>query len=313
MNSESSNVALIFPGQGSQAVGMGADLYQASPAARAVFDEADDILGTHLSKLSFWGPEEELKQTFNAQPAILTASIAALRALSESTGRDLQATPLYVAGHSLGEYTALVAAEAMSFADALRLVRERGRLMQEAGEAREGTMAAIVGLDESSVELLCQQTGAEIGNINSDGQIVISGPKEAVVRAVDLSRAQGARMVVPLQVSGAFHSSLMMPAIPGMQRAIERVSIANPSVPVISNTTATPLATQNAIRSELVQQICKCVQWSRSIEYMASHGVNTFVEIGPGRVLTGLVKRIAKGAETVNVNNVASLKAFAAA
>ena len=312
-NGKAGDVALIFPGQGSQTVGMGADLYAASPAAKDTFDEADEVLGTHLSKLCFSGPEEELRQTYNAQPAILTASIAALRAITETTGQDLKSLPMYVAGHSLGEYTALVSAGSLSFADALKLVRERGRLMQAAGEARAGTMAAIIGLDESSVELLCQQTGAEIGNINSDGQIVISGPKDAVVRALDLSRAQGARMVVPLQVSGAFHSSLMQPAVPGMRLALEQVSIEHSAVPVISNTAAIPLLNPAAIKNELVLQIYKCVQWSRSIEYMAGHGVNTFIEVGPGRVLSGLVKRIAKDAQTINVGNVPTLRAFAAA
>lgn len=309
---ELGSYAYIFPGQGSQFVGMGADLYKGSAAARAVFDEADDTLGVALSKLCFAGDEEELRQTHNAQPAILTTSVAAMRALAEATGDNEASAPQFVAGHSLGEYTALVAAHSLSFAAALRLVRERGRLMQEAGQVCEGGMAAILGLDDSMVELLCQQTGCEIANVNSDGQIVISGPKAAMVQALDLSRAMGARKAVPLVVSGAFHSSLMAPAVPGMKTALGQASFARPQVPVISNCTAEPLAHENDIPTELVDQMCRCVQWSRSVSYMARNGVKTFVEIGPGRVLTGLVKRIAKGAETITVGDMAAVRGLAA-
>ncbi|MBI3742792.1 MAG: ACP S-malonyltransferase [Chloroflexi bacterium] len=305
-----SDIAFIFPGQGSQAPGMGADLYAGSKAAKRVFDEAGEILGFKLSKLCFEGPEEELRQTVNAQPAIMTASVAAMEALAEALGDRTRLK--YVAGHSLGEYSALVAARAISFESALRLVRERGRLMQEAGQVREGAMAAVMGLDEASVELLCQQTGAEIANINSDGQIVISGPKQALIQAIDLSRAMGAKKAIPLVVSGAFHSSLMQPAVPGMVEALRDTHFVAPQVPVISNLTATPLRTADAIPPELVQQICRCIQWSRSVEYMSDHGVDTFVEVGPGRVLTGLVKRIAQEAQTVNVDSLAAVQAVAA-
>lgn len=306
-----SQIAYIFPGQGSQTVGMGKELYQTSQAARAVFDEADDVLGVKLSQLCFEGPEEELRQTVNAQPALLTTSVAALKAIAEARGGNAP-TPRFVAGHSVGEYAALVAAEAIPFADAVRLVRERGRLMHVAGQVRPGAMAAILGLDMAVAEQLCQQTGAEIANINCDGQIVISGDKAALVRAIDLSRALGAKRAIPLVVSGAFHSSLMRPAVKGMTKALNTTVLSAPAVPIISNLTAEPIREPQALRQELVEQICSCVRWSESVEYMAAHGVNTFVEVGPGKILSGLVKRIAKDAQTVNVDDLASVQSFAA-
>jgi len=305
-----SNTAYIFPGQGSQVVGMGSDLYEESAAARAIFDEADDVLDFHLSKLCFWGDEDELRQTMNAQPALLTTSVAAMAAVAEAQGMKTMPTPRFVAGHSLGEYTALVSAGSLSFPDALQLVRERGRLMQKAGQVRDGGMAAILGLDESTVEQLCQQTGAEIANNNSGGQIVISGAREAIIHAIDLSRIMGARKAIPLVVSGAFHSSLMQPAVPGMLEALGKASFLNAAVPVIGNCTAEPLSDTVAIHDELVQQLCRCVQWTRSVEFMAENGVENFVEIGPGKVLTGLVKRIARSPETFSIGTMDSVRIF---
>ena len=292
---------------------MGADLYEESKAARAVFDRADQVLEFPLSKLCFGGNEDDLRQTHNAQPAILTTSIAAMEAVTEARGKKPSVEPRYVAGHSLGEYSALVAAGSLDFDDALRLVRERGRLMQEAGQVREGGMAAILGLDESLLEQLCQQTGAEIGNINSDGQIVVSGSKDSLVQAIDLARAMGAKKAMPLVVSAAFHSSLMRPAVPGMMNALNGAKIAGARVPVISNTTAEPIAEEAAIHGELVDQICRTVQWSRSVDYMATHGVRRFVEMGPGRVLTGLVKRIAREAEAISVSDMSAVRSYAVA
>jgi [acyl-carrier-protein] S-malonyltransferase len=302
-----SKTAYVFPGQGSQAVGMGHELYQDSPQARQVFDEADHALQFSLSQLCFTGPEQELRETINAQPALLTVSIAHLKANSELDGAI---KPAFVAGHSVGEYTALVAAKVLAFADAVRLVRERGRLMHEAGKRNPGGMAAIIGLDEPSVEEICQETGAQIANINCSGQIVVSGTREAVARSMDLAQARGAVGVVPLEVSGAFHSALMKTTVEGMAQAISRVDFHPPEVPIVANSTAKPITTVGEVKEELLQQLCHCVQWQPSVEYMAGVGVSTFIEIGPGIVLTKLIKRIAKNAQVLNMNDLESIKAI---
>jgi len=301
-------IAYVFPGQGSQAVGMGVDLFEHSSAARSVFEEADDALGFPLTRLCFEGPADVLQQTVNAQPAILTASVACLRAAVEANGQEIVAWPIYVAGHSLGEYSALVAADVVDFADAVRLVRERGRLMQAAGEAMPGGMAAIINLDEASMEEVCRETGAEIANLNSAGQIVISGTKEALARAVDLARARGAKRAIPLDVSAAFHSSLMAPAVEGMEKAIAEVDFREPRIAIVVNGTGTPVTTSKQVKEELLWQLTNCVQWQRSVEYMLREGVSTFVEIGPGKVLSGLIKRIGGDVQVVNVGDVSSLE-----
>jgi [acyl-carrier-protein] S-malonyltransferase len=305
-----SRTAYIYPGQGSQAVGMGSDLYQTSPAAKAVFDEADEVMGRSLSRLCFEGPEEDLRQTVNAQPALLTSSVATMASIREAAGGGFAPHPRYVAGHSVGEYAALVTAGAIPFSDALGLVQQRGRLMHEAGQVREGSMAAILGLDMSAVEQLCRETGAEIANINCDGQIVISGGKQELVRAIDLSRALGAKKAVPLVVSAAFHSSLMQPAVAAMKEALGATAFRQPDMPIVSNCTAEPLSDAAALPQELANQICSCVKWSQSVEYMVGNGVDTFVEVGPGKVLSGLVRRIAKDANVVSVNDASSVKTF---
>jgi [acyl-carrier-protein] S-malonyltransferase len=299
-------IAYVFPGQGSQAVGMGHNVYQNSRVAREIFEEADSVLGMPLSRLCFEGPEEELRQTVNAQPAILTVSVACLRASSDLNGPT---RPAFVAGHSLGEYTALVAANAIHFPDAVRLVRERGRLMQEAGKTRPGGMAAIIGLDEESLEEVCQETGAQIANFNCSGQIVISGTRESLARSMDLAKARGARRVVPLQVSGAFHSVLMQPTVDGMDRAISQVSLRLPEVPIVANSTALPLTTPDEVKEELLRQLCHCVQWQPSVEFMVGVGVSTFVEIGPGQVLSGLIKRISDKVQVLNMSDLESIRA----
>jgi [acyl-carrier-protein] S-malonyltransferase len=247
-----------------------------------------------------------LCQTVNAQPAILTMSIACLRAAVEIYGELVR--PSYMAGHSLGEYTALVAAGVLDFSDAVRLTRQRGSLMQHAGQIAPGGMVAIIGLDEVSVEAVCQETGARISNINSPGQIVISGSREAMVRSIDLSLSMGARYSKPLNVSGAFHSHLMEPAVEGMARAITEVKFRDSTVPIVVNSTAKPVATAEEIKQELLDQIANCVQWQKSVEYMVGEGVSTFVEVGPGQVLSGLIKRISKDVRTVNVGDVSSVK-----
>jgi [acyl-carrier-protein] S-malonyltransferase len=287
---------------------MGLDLYHNFPAAREVFEEADEALGFPLSRLCFEGPEEELAQTVNAQPAILTASIACLKAASRVAGQIV--CPAFMAGHSLGEYTALVAAQVLDFADALRLTRERGRLMQEAGVRVPGGMAAILGLDEVSVEQVCQETGAEIANLNSPGQIVVSGTREAMVRAMDLARAMGARRAMPLNVSGAFHSQLMQPAAEGMTNVLSEMEFRHPSTPVVVNSTAQPATTADEVKEELLRQLCHCVQWQRSVEYMVDAGVCTFIEIGPGQVLSGLIKRISDESQILNVEDASSIGAM---
>jgi [acyl-carrier-protein] S-malonyltransferase len=304
------HVAWVFPGQGSQAVGMGRDLHDAFPAAREVFARADDALSFPLSTLCFEGPEDTLRQTVNAQPAILTASIAALVAAQQEAGLGGE-RPAFVAGHSLGEYSALVAANVMSFEDGVRLVRERGRLMQEAGENQPGTMAAIIGLEEPDVEEVCREAGADICNVNSSSQIVIGGTHNAVARAMDLASARGAQKVVPLNVSGAFHSSLMQPAIEGMRRALDRVALSDPRIPLIANCTARPLLTTGDVRDELISQVARAVQWRRSVEYRVDSGVQKFIVIGPGKVLTGLIKRIARAPELVNIGDAEAVRGAA--
>ncbi|MBM4462442.1 MAG: ACP S-malonyltransferase [Chloroflexi bacterium] len=293
---EERKVAYVFPGQGSQRVGMGQELYHSSPQARAVFEEADAALDFPLTRLCFEGPDEVLRQTCNAQPAILAVSIAYLRASPKLQDQ----VPAFVAGHSLGEYTALVAARALDFAQAVYLARERGRLMQEAGNQNPGGMVAILGLEETLVNDVCEATGTQIANMNCPGQIVISGAAQDVARAADLARAKGARSVIPLQVSGAFHSRLMRPAAEGMAHVISDLAFRDPIIPIVANTTAQPLTYAEAVKAELLHQLCHCVQWQKSVEYMVHQGVCSFVEIGPGQVLTGLIRRAAKQAEVMS-------------
>ena len=281
-------------------------MYLCSHEAKRVFQEADAALQFPLSQLCFEGPEEDLRDTINAQPAILTTSIACLRAADEF---GVSLGPSLVAGHSLGEYSALVASGVVEFADAVRLVRERGRLMHEAGKITPGGMAAIIGLDEESLEEVCRETGSEIANFNCSGQIVISGTRESLARSMDLAKARGAKRVVALQVSGAFHSALMRPTVEGMARAISLVDFGHPHVPVVANSTAQPLTSSDAVKEELLQQLCHCVQWQPSVQYMLEEGVSTFIEIGPGQVLSGLIRRISKEVQVINMSDPESIRA----
>ena len=300
-------LAYVFPGQGSQWVGMGRDLYQDFGAAKTVFDQADEALGFALSRLCFDGPEDELRQTINAQPAIVTTSFACLEASRER----VELPPAsFVAGHSLGEYTALVAAGVLDFATAVYLARERGRLMHEAGQITPGGMAAIIGLDEAPLSELCAETGAQIANINCPGQIVISGAEENLNQAVELAKSRGAHRAIPLQVSGAFHTPLMQPAVDGMAQAIAELEFNDPTTPIIGNTTARPLTTARSVKEELLNQLCNCVQWQRSVEYMVGDGVSAFIEIGPGKVLAGLIKRIDSNVKILNIGDAESVRNF---
>ena len=301
--------AFLFPGQGAQAVGMGAAAYESSPAAHAVFDEADDVLGMPLSRIVLEGPAEELVRSHNAQPAILTVSIALLRAMEERFG-DAAPQATFAAGHSLGEYTALVAAGAIDLATALRLVRRRGELMQAACDATPSGMAALLGLRLEPAQDACEGTGAQVANVNSAEQIVIGGPSGALERAVERAKDAGARRAIPLEVAGAFHTEVMRPAQDGMDEALAEVDFAPPRIPVVANMTGTPMSTVDEIRHELSQQLCGCVYWAQSIEYMAEAGAVRFVELGPGGVLTGLVRRIAGSAEAVAVTDLDALSAL---
>jgi [acyl-carrier-protein] S-malonyltransferase len=309
--SETNGVAYVFPGQGSQAVGMGRDLYDSFTSAKAVIDQADDVLKTPLSKIFFEGPEEDLRQTVNAQPALLTVSIAALRAMEEVKGGSLP-SPAFVAGHSLGEYTALVAAGVTDFATAVYLARERGRLMHEAGTKNPGAMAAVLGLDETVLSEICRETDTQIANFNSPGQLVISGAVANVARAAELAKARGASRAIPLQVSGAFHSPLMKPAEEALSEIIAGLPFRDPQVPVVGNTAAVALTTAAEVKAELTHQLCHGVQWQRSVEHMIAAGVRTYIEIGPGKVLTGLIRRINKDVATVNIGDAAGVRGFVA-
>lgn len=299
--------AWLFPGQGAQAVGMGHDLFQSSPAARDVFERADMVTGLPLSRLCFQGPPEDLQQTANAQPALLTTSLACLAAALEAG--SIGHRPRFMAGHSLGEYTALVAAGALDYEAALVLVRERGRLMQEAGQRQPGAMAAIIGLAGPAVEDLCHQHGAEVANHNSRGQWVIAGPPQAVQRVAEAVRELGAR-AIPLKVSGAFHSSLMRTCAQEFAAVVDTVPIHTPQVPVIANASGEALFSAEEVRAELKRQLISPVRWQQSMERMVKEGSSRFIEFGPGRVLSGLVKRIDSSAEALSIDGLQAIRAL---
>ena len=301
--------SFVFPGQGSQFVGMGRDLYASSPAARAVFDEADKVLGYSLSKLCFEGPEEKLNDTEYAQPAILTVSVAHLEALREKLrerGEVLE--PAFLAGHSLGEYTALVAAGSVTFADGLRLVAERGRLMKEDGERTPGGMAAVIGLSYESLVRVVQEASSEgvvvIANSNSPVQTVISGEVAALLKAMDLARKEGAAKVARLAISIASHSPLMQQAGTQLTHLINNIHLTDPLVPMVANVTGTVLRTAEDVKHELSDQLCKPVAWVASVRRMVEDGVGTFVEVGPGQVLSGLIRRISDDVQILKLDEV---------
>ncbi len=281
--------AYIFPGQGSQYVGMGKDLHQSSPVAKKLFDRADALLGAPLSRVCFEGPEEELRQTRNTQPAIFLHSMVLMELIPDRR-------PDMVAGHSLGEYSALVAAGSLSFDDGLRLVRLRGELMQQAGERQKGTMAAVVGLEPATVDEVCREASSagivQCANFNSPGQIAVSGSVEGVHRAMEIAKSRGAKLVKELVVSGAFHSPLMQSAREDLGRALATAAFRDARVPVYANVTGQCVQKAGEIRTLLERQLIQAVRWEESIRNMIADGASTFVEIGPGKVLQGLVRRI---------------------
>ncbi len=291
--------AWLFPGQGAQHVGMGRDLAEEIPAARAVFDAADEALGFALSTLCFEGPEDELLRTVNTQPALVAHGIAALAAAIDQG--SLAEAPALLAGHSLGEYAALIAAGAISFEDGIRLVRERGRLMQEACDAQPGTMAAILGLDRETLEPICAEHDVAVCNENAAGNISIGGTAEAVAAASEAASEAGASRVVPLRVAGAFHTPLMASAAEGMASVLAAAPFGDPARPVVSNVTAQPLTSGDALATELRDQITSPVLWLDSLRTMLDAGVSSFIEFGPGRVLTGTVGRTDRSASVRNV------------
>ncbi|GLH63287.1 ACP S-malonyltransferase [Parageobacillus sp. G301] len=306
-------IAFIFPGQGSQTVGMGKDVAQSDANIAAVFQSADERLGFSLSSLIFEGPQETLTLTYNAQPALLTTSIALLEKVKEAG-----ITADYVAGHSLGEYTALVAAGAISFTDAVYAVRKRGEFMEEAVPAGEGTMAAVLGMNADALEAVTKEVSeqgdpVQLANLNCPGQIVISGSKAGVEKAGQLAKERGAKRVIPLEVSGPFHSSLMKPAASKLQNVLNTIAIRDAEIPVISNVTAQPVVKKEEILRLLIEQLYSPVRWEQSVEMMIGLGVDTFIEIGPGKVLSGLVKKINRNVSVYAVNDLESLQATVAA
>jgi [acyl-carrier-protein] S-malonyltransferase len=305
-----SKTALLFAGQGAQSVGMGRDLAEKFPAARAWFDRANAVLGYDLAAICFHGPEAELTKTEHAQPAIFLVGWIAFQLLRERVpALGYQA----VAGLSLGEFTAFAAADAMGFEEGLKAVRERGRFMQEACDATRGAMAAIIGLEEGPAREVCAEAGVGLANLNCPGQLVISGAADGIARACELAKARGAKRALPLTVAGAYHSPLMAGAKPKLAAELARVRLNPPTVPVISNVTARPHDGEASTRALLVEQVTASVRWEESMRYLIADGFQRFIELGPGSVLSGFMRRIDKGALMLNVADSASLEATAKA
>ena len=303
------NIALIFPGQGAQKVGMGLEFYQNSPEAKAIFEQADQICANDLTKVMFEGPEEKLTSTAYCQPAILTMSVAALKAF-EAHEKYKNFSVKFTAGLSLGEYSALCASGVMNFADTLRLVQKRAAFMEEATKENQGAMAAVIGFDADKLVAICQQTGAQIANFNSNEQIVITGHKLKVDAAIEAIKAAGGQKIIPLTVSGAFHSSLMSSAASKFAGSLKGITVIPSAVPVLSNVNGQPHEDAQQIRVNLAKQITESVQWVKCVEYIAAQGITNFIEIGPGKVLKGLMRRIDPAFTVSNIEKPQDIEAL---
>lgn len=301
-------LAVLFPGQGAQYVGMGKLIAKEFSVAKQVFSAADETLGFSLSRICFQGPQPELTLTVNSQPAILVTSIAVWRVFQQEFGDRVEIG--MAAGLSLGEYSALVAGESFSFSDGIQIVRLRGELMEKAAQENPGAMTSLLGLSQQVVEEICRECDVEIANLNSPEQIVISGRHDAIAKANELAKKRGAKRVIPLQVSGAFHSRSMTPAQEGLREALKKITIQRPHFPVIHNVTAHPSMTPQEIQIRLIAQVCQSVRWVDSIHWMAQQRITTFVELGPGKVLTGLLKRIDPSLKGASIETPEELKGF---
>ncbi|MFH1655858.1 MAG: ACP S-malonyltransferase [Candidatus Omnitrophota bacterium] len=293
------DVAFIFPGQGAQYVGMGKEIHDEFPAAQTIFKKANEALGFDITRLCFEGPEQELKPTLNCQPAIFTVSIACLEALY-SQRKSKHLNPNFMSGLSLGEYSALAAANAFSFQDGLRLVRQRAEFMEQEAKKNPGKMAAVLGMDVEKVKVICGSAGTQIANLNCPGQVVISGRQHNIDKAAELVKSEGAKFAI-LEVSGGFHSFLMKDAGKKLANLLDDIELKEPDIPVISNVTANPEIVLTEIRMNLIEQICSPVRWEDSVRYMVSAGIREFLEVGPGKILKGMLKRIDPELKVYNI------------
>ena len=301
------NTAYLFPGQGSQKVGMGLSFFEKSPSVKKLFNRIDEILDKPLSKMIFYGPEEELNKTENAQPSIMAVSLAAIINMQESLKNTMPA-PAYVAGHSLGEFTAIVATNSLDIDSCVNLVQERANLMQKACDENPGTMAAILGLDINEIKKIETQFDIHISNINSQEQIVISGQEKEVENAILMAKNLKARKSIMLKVNGAFHSPLMKSTIPGFKKFVKKLDFKKPNIPIIANITGKPIFDSDAIQKEIVSQICECVQWEDTMKFMIEDGITNFIEIGPGTALSSIAKRMSKKLNVLNIQNTEDIK-----